>query len=198
MGKLLRIEDKIDTLNDSGLKINSPEFIVLHSQKSYPDFDSLLQLHRSYDWAGVGYHFFVDKNSHIYQARPLQKEGAHSLGFNTRSIGICFYSEDGNPNKASVSAVRDLVEGIRMGCPGLEVISHTQAQLMYINNLLGSSKIDQRFPDGPDTTEARLFDEIKNNVNQLVGSLDSSAYFQLKKSLKDLKNCPGPSFKQFI
>lgn len=41
-------------------------------------------------WAGIGYHFYVRKDGEIYQGRPLDTVGAHTYGFNSKSIGVCF------------------------------------------------------------------------------------------------------------
>ncbi|GAA0790374.1 hypothetical protein GCM10008909_27190 [Hathewaya limosa] len=40
-------------------------------------------------WAGIGYHFVVNKNGRIYRGRPEGAIGAHAYGNNNTSIGIC-------------------------------------------------------------------------------------------------------------
>lgn len=37
----------------------------------------------------VGYQYFIDKNGRVTQCRADDEEGAHTIGFNTSSIGIC-------------------------------------------------------------------------------------------------------------
>ncbi len=46
--------------------------------------------HKSYGWAGVGYHFFVSKDGKVYRGRPIDMIGSHAAGHNSDSIGICF------------------------------------------------------------------------------------------------------------
>lgn len=40
-------------------------------------------------WRDIGYHFFIDKRGDIYTGRPENIAGAHTRGFNDRSLGIC-------------------------------------------------------------------------------------------------------------
>lgn len=37
----------------------------------------------------VGYHYFIEKDGKVYQSRKDDEEGAHTIGKNTSSIGIC-------------------------------------------------------------------------------------------------------------
>ena len=41
-------------------------------------------------WAGIGYHFYVDKDGEIFTGRPVGARGAHVRGFNRKSVGVCF------------------------------------------------------------------------------------------------------------
>ena len=45
---------------------------------------------RDRGFADIGYHYIVRLNGSIEPGRPLQKAGAHCLGHNSRSIGICY------------------------------------------------------------------------------------------------------------
>jgi len=47
--------------------------------------------HLDNGWAGIGYHFFVNKAGEIYSGRKIEWSGAHCPGggMNRRSIGIC-------------------------------------------------------------------------------------------------------------
>jgi N-acetyl-anhydromuramyl-L-alanine amidase AmpD len=48
------------------------------------------KLHRSKGWAGVGYHFVIYRDGTIHDGRDIGKTGAHTAGYNTGSIGICY------------------------------------------------------------------------------------------------------------
>lgn len=41
-------------------------------------------------WKDVGYHFIIDIDGSIYAARSLNQAGAHTIGHNTDSIGVCY------------------------------------------------------------------------------------------------------------
>jgi N-acetyl-anhydromuramyl-L-alanine amidase AmpD len=41
-------------------------------------------------WTGIGYNYYVRKDGNIYRGRPEEVAGAHTEGYNDKSIGICF------------------------------------------------------------------------------------------------------------
>lgn len=49
----------------------------------WPDFKSSLGY-----W--VGYHYVIEKDGKVTQTRAHNEEGAHVIGMNTKSIGVCF------------------------------------------------------------------------------------------------------------
>jgi uncharacterized protein with LGFP repeats len=69
---------------------------------------------KSMGWRDIGYNFLVDKCGNIYEGRAggVAKSvlGAHTLGFNTNSMGIAVLGSYGStkPTKASVKAVARL------------------------------------------------------------------------------------------
>jgi len=197
-GKDLSIEDETSTLDTKGLRINKPKFIVLHSSYK-PNFNDLLDLHkRQYGWAGVGYHLFVSGDGRIYQARPFDLEGAHALGFNDLSIGVCFYSENGTPKYDSIEAVKKLIEKIKKDYGNLEVISHTQAQLHYINRTLESLGLEKRFPTDAGVVDKMRFASLESELSCLLNSLGNTNSGSLKYQTKKFRNCPGEAFRYFI
>jgi len=46
--------------------------------------------HQARGFRCAGYHFYIRKDGAIKSMRPLQEEGAHALGYNAHSIGICY------------------------------------------------------------------------------------------------------------
>ena len=81
------------------MNVNKPTRIITHHawsskkyttemcdadhRKRWPDFYSS----RGY-W--VGYHFFIEWDGTVRQTRALGEEGAHTIGMNRSSIGVCF------------------------------------------------------------------------------------------------------------
>lgn len=77
-------------------------FIILHhSEVTLPHtVEDIHQWHKNKGWAGIGYHYFIDKEGEVYEGRPCGTVGAHARGHNDESIGVCF---EGDFNKESMS-----------------------------------------------------------------------------------------------
>ena len=85
--------------------MNIPRYIIVHhsggsdadplSDSSNFTFQQCNELHkRQFDFISslgyyVGYHYFIEKSGKLYQARAESDEGAHTIGKNNSSIGIC-------------------------------------------------------------------------------------------------------------
>lgn len=46
--------------------------------------------HRQRGFDGIGYHFVVYLDGSVHKGRSLEKVGAHCLGHNKNSIGVCY------------------------------------------------------------------------------------------------------------
>lgn len=46
--------------------------------------------HRARGFNGVGYHYVVFADGHVEAGRPEDRSGAHCLGHNAQSIGVCY------------------------------------------------------------------------------------------------------------
>ena len=61
-------------------------------------------IHRNENhWAnGIGYHWVIYLDGSIHQGRPESMPGAHCVGYNKHSIGVCYVggTEKDNPEKA--------------------------------------------------------------------------------------------------
>lgn len=107
---------------------NVPSWIVVHhsggsdsdplSDSSNFTFEQCNELHkRRFGFIStlgfyVGYQYFIDKKGTIRQARADNEEGAHTIGYNTQSIGICLA---GNfdvtlPTTGQIEALKGLLE----------------------------------------------------------------------------------------
>lgn len=45
--------------------------------------------HRERGWSGIGYHYVIKRDGELETGRPLDKVGAHAVGANGDSIGVC-------------------------------------------------------------------------------------------------------------
>ena len=64
------------------------EAIVIHHLDAHWDVHRTQQHHLSIGWNGIGYNLHVAMDGTISLGRGIEFEGAHKLGFNSRSIGI--------------------------------------------------------------------------------------------------------------
>ena len=85
--------------------MNIPKYIIVHhtggsdanplQDSSNFTFEQCNELHRvRFDMKSslgyyVGYHYYISKNGTVYQARNDNEEGAHAIGYNKSSIGVC-------------------------------------------------------------------------------------------------------------
>jgi hypothetical protein len=88
-------------------------------KKRWPDFVSRLGYH-------VGYHYFIDRQGNITQTREHSEEGAHCIGMNRSSIGVCFA---GNfdltlPTAKQLVAWNRLYKKLRLEFPNIPTFPH--------------------------------------------------------------------------
>lgn len=41
-------------------------------------------------WSDIGYHFVITLDGTVHSGRPINKSGAHTLNYNSNSIGVCY------------------------------------------------------------------------------------------------------------
>lgn len=101
---------------------------------SYADSLRRLQLirtgHMNNGWADIGYHFAVDPNGRIWQARPLELQGAHVKDHNPGNLGIVVFGnyEQIRPTAASLRAVDEMLAYAmqRFNVPMSRVYTHRE------------------------------------------------------------------------
>lgn len=109
--------------------------IVLHCSATRADRDftenDLEVCHRHRGFNGAGYHFYIRKNGDIKNTRPLEKPGAHALGYNAHSIGICYeggldvrYRPADTRTEWQKHSLRVLIRTLLMDYPGCRVCGH--------------------------------------------------------------------------
>lgn len=60
----------------------------------------------------IGYHYFIEKDGTLTQGRSDDEEGAHAVGYNKQSLGICLAGNfDATlPSDAQIRVLRDLLK----------------------------------------------------------------------------------------
>lgn len=90
--------------------------------------------HKERGFRCIGYHYLVGLDGTVTAGRPEQEMGAHCLGHNYESIGVCYVGGldrvTGEPKDtrtpAQSSALRRLVEQLRDRYPGATVHGHRE------------------------------------------------------------------------
>lgn len=88
--------------------------------------------HLAKGWADIGYHFFIRLDGTIEVGRALATAGAHVVGFNAHSIGICYaggLAKDGKTGKdtrtpAQKAAFERLLLELKARWPNAEIKGH--------------------------------------------------------------------------
>lgn len=105
----------------------APYVIIHHSTGSGCETQAVCQLKvrqfqnehmNNKGWSDIGYNFLVGEDGNIYEGRGWGKQGAHSIPFNKKSIGICIIGNYTNrtPNQAAIQAVAKLIAyGVESG-----------------------------------------------------------------------------------
>ncbi|KAJ8679793.1 hypothetical protein QAD02_015580 [Eretmocerus hayati] len=62
-------------------------------------------------WRDIGYNFLVGEDGNAYEGRGWGITGAHAVGYNSKSIGICVIGSyvDRIPNDGAIEAVKNLI-----------------------------------------------------------------------------------------
>ena len=72
-------------------KING---IIVHCAATREDRDftveDITRWHKARGFATIGYHYVIYRDGSIHEGRPLEQIGAHCVGHNKHSIGICY------------------------------------------------------------------------------------------------------------
>lgn len=91
--------------------------IVIHCSATREDRDftehDLDVCHRRRGFNGPGYHFYVRKDGHVVNTRPIDKVGAHAKGYNAHSIGVCYEGGLDCKGKAKDTRTEEQKEAIK-------------------------------------------------------------------------------------
>jgi N-acetyl-anhydromuramyl-L-alanine amidase AmpD len=86
-------------------------------------------------WSDIGYHFVIDRDGAVVSGRPVEKAGAHVVGRNAASIGVCLIGGHGSAatdafprhfTQEQDRALRALIVSLRSKHGALAVSGHNQ------------------------------------------------------------------------
>lgn len=168
-------------------RTSTKQIILHHAEASNCTVEDINRWHLNNGWTGIGYHYFVRKDGTIYRGRPENAIGAHAVGANTNSIGICAegrYNVETMP-EAQKNAIKELIADIKSrygnlavkghkevsntSCPGknypLEELKNTKATNVIKKEEFEMAKTYRNWSK-PETVYA------DTNCSKLIGSLD--------------------------
>lgn len=116
--------------------------LVVHCADTYASMDigsaEITKWHLARGWAGNGYAFIIRRCGTLELGRDLdgdgdviEETGAHAVGFNRKSIGICLVGGRGRDEKPEANftpqqlvTLRSLLYTLKAWNPELEVVGH--------------------------------------------------------------------------
>lgn len=144
--------------------MNEPKYLIIHhtgGSDAFPlldtsnqSFEDVNAYHRTAPnvWLGyysslgyaIGYHYFIDKKGKLTQGRLDTDEGAHTIGYNKQSLGICLAGnfDTTMPTKEQIEALKTLLsmKKAQYGISIDNIVPHRKfAQKTCYGRLLGDS-----------------------------------------------------------
>ncbi|MFC1682485.1 peptidoglycan recognition family protein [Nanoarchaeota archaeon] len=101
--------------------IKEVRFIIIHHSQRDFDFPEFIRFrHKNIrGWEDIGYHYLIGdadnphvENGRLYLGRSEKFWGAHALGFNQNSIGVCFLGNLDNkpPTKEQIKTLVEFLK----------------------------------------------------------------------------------------
>lgn len=79
--------------------MNIPKWLIVHhtggtdanplADTSNHTAEQVDAWHRAKGWDGIGYNWFIEKDGKLKAGRDEKRAGAHTIGYNEQSVGIC-------------------------------------------------------------------------------------------------------------
>lgn len=102
--------------------MNAPEMIIIHHSatadgSTLNDFNAIRNYHiNTNKWNDIGYHWVIeyDNGIKVKQGRKENVTGAHTLGYNEKSIGICVVGnfDKTQPTVEQMTVLKNLITDI--------------------------------------------------------------------------------------
>lgn len=109
-----------------GTRPSTGYIIIHHAAAKSCSADDIHRWHLDNGWLGIGYNFFVRKDGSIYRGRAEDAVGAHTVGYNSMSIGVCFEGnfEVEQMPEAQFNAGHELIAYLRGKYPNAKLGKH--------------------------------------------------------------------------
>ncbi|MCR4800248.1 MAG: N-acetylmuramoyl-L-alanine amidase [Bacteroidales bacterium] len=111
--------------------------IIIHCSATKPNQACTVELidkwHKARGFDQIGYHYVIYQDGSLHEGRPVSKVGAHCVGQNTNSIGICYVGGldmNGNAKDTRTDAqkktLKKVVNQLKQTFPNATVHGHNE------------------------------------------------------------------------
>ncbi|MBP7006886.1 MAG: N-acetylmuramoyl-L-alanine amidase [Candidatus Pacebacteria bacterium] len=118
--------------------MNKPIYLIVHhtggtdanplADTSHHTAKMVDEFHKSKGWDGIGYNWFIEKDGKLVKGRDENKTGAHTIGYNDKSIGICLAGNFDTtlPTKEQTETLRKLLleKMVQYSIPKENIVPH--------------------------------------------------------------------------
>lgn len=162
---------------------NKPLYLIVHhtggtdadplADTSNHTFEIVDSYHTSLGWGGIGYHYFIDKKGTLTAGRPENTKGAHTIGYNNISIGICLA---GNfdltlPTKEQEKTLAELLKTLqaRYKIPAEKIVPHREFanKTCYGKKLADDWARNLILQNDPKKNILNLIDDLRKQIEML-------------------------------
>lgn len=115
------------------------EYIVVHCSATRPsqdiDADTIDQWHKERGFDSIGYHYVIKRNGQIELGRSEDQQGAHALGYNHNSLGVClvggvkqddYQAAENNFTDEQWQSFEKLISDLEEKYLGVKLIGHNE------------------------------------------------------------------------
>lgn len=111
------------------------ELIIVHCSAtrctSHIPLDAIIAWHQAQGFATIGYHYYITQDGDVHCGRPLHQEGAHAVGYNKFSIGVCYeggLNAEGSPADTRTpeqkASMMQLLRRLKTDYPHAKIVGH--------------------------------------------------------------------------
>ncbi len=111
------------------------DLIVIHCTGSRPNQHLTLglldKIHKARGWKCCGYHYYITRDGQLHFGRPEEMVGAHAVGYNLHSLGVCYeggLDEHGKSDDTRTPAQRAtliaLLRSLKVDYPDARILGH--------------------------------------------------------------------------
>ena len=160
---------------------NKPEYLIIHhtggtdanplADTSHHTFEVVDEWHKSLGWDGIGYNYFIEKDGKLQSGRPENIKGAHTIGYNDKSIGICLAGnfDFSLPTTEQVNTLKELLKTLqnRYKIPAEKIVPHRK----FASKTCYGNKLSDDWARNL-ITEKMTFQEVLDTIQDLTEQIN--------------------------